>query len=879
MQEKPASEFYKEFDLIRARQHASRKTPEAHQTAALEKLNAWFTKRDHLPSAGAIVVLPTGGGKTFSAVRFLCHGPLSREYKVLWLAHTHHLLEQAYDTFAPRETEKAEANGYEVGTIPEPRVSLNVRVVSGTPGHFRAADIKASDDVVIATLQTVSQAFKFEVPGLTAFLRAAGDRLLVVFDEAHHSPAPSYRGLVEGLRRSCPGMYLLGLTATPTHSDESKRGWLKRLFPQGILYQVSAQKLMAAGVLAKPIPEKYATKIVPSFDDREYRKWLGTYGDLPESVISDLAKSRRRNQLIADTYANNAEKYGKAIVFAERWEQCEQLREFLKLRDVRAGAVYSHIDAEEATAYGRNRRDRSENARELEAFRRGDVRVLINVRMLTEGTDVPDAQTVFLTRQTTSRILLTQMVGRALRGPKFGGTDTAYIVSFVDSWKQAINWAEYDQLSDGPADETVTEYSKRPPLQLISIELVRRLSRQMDSGRNRTESPFLTLIPVGWYRTTFDALAAGGDDVETVRDLVLVFEGDKGCYKQFIEHLERMDLADFATESVNVNEVRERLSGWQAQFFPQDEGRNTDELFKNLLDISRHMAQNDNQAPTFFAFAERALHDLDALAEQYVAEGLNRVEENKSLLAEFHKRDRYWSVIYPSYELFKTQYDACVNRILLPKDSGLATSAASVARHPESTRDREPSDEVKRQVKERDGYKCLCCGETNKRRLTIDHIAPSYFGGNNDLSNLQTLCNACNRIKAIEELNFTIHRNLGHTTPLTSLLEHDLPPVDDATNAEAWKQYLRRTVNFFYQCAATSSVTIGKRGRAFYEWQIELCDGNDPEWLRPHLKELVLKIREQIRTARYDDCVMQRLVVTAPGKREVAWPKQSKYDG
>ena len=41
--------------------------------------------------------------------------------------------------------------------------------------------------------------------------------------------------------------------------------------------------------------------------------------------------------------------------------------------------------------------------------------MLINVRMLTEGTDVPDLQTVFLTRQTTSQILMTQMVGRAMR--------------------------------------------------------------------------------------------------------------------------------------------------------------------------------------------------------------------------------------------------------------------------------------------------------------------------------------------------------------------------------------------------------------------------------------------------------------------------------
>jgi superfamily II DNA or RNA helicase len=53
--------------------------------------------------------------------------------------------------------------------------------------------------------------------------------------------------------------------------------------------------------------------------------------------------------------------------------------------------------------------------------------------MLTEGVDIPDVKTVFLTRQTTSSILLTQMIGRALRGEKAGGInkDVANIVMFI----------------------------------------------------------------------------------------------------------------------------------------------------------------------------------------------------------------------------------------------------------------------------------------------------------------------------------------------------------------------------------------------------------------------------------------------------------------
>src|SRR5262249_52270733 len=157
-------------------------------------------------------------------------------------------------------------------------------------------------------------------------------------------------------------------------------------------------------------------------------------------------------------------------------------------------AVYSHVEADPAGAEGRKRRTPADNAAVLQRFRDGELDVLINVRMLTEGTDVPDVQTVFLTRQTTSTILLTQMVGGALRGPKFGGTADAYIVSFLDDWKHRINWATYDPLQEGPADTEARPYDRRPPLHLVSIELVRRLARQMDAGANVNPVPFRRLL-------------------------------------------------------------------------------------------------------------------------------------------------------------------------------------------------------------------------------------------------------------------------------------------------------------------------------------------------------------------------------------------------
>ena len=43
---------------------------------------------------------------------------------------------------------------------------------------------------------------------------------------------------------------------------------------------------------------------------------------------------------------------------------------------------------------------------------------------------------------------------------------------------------------------------------------------------------------------------------------------------------------------------------------------------------------------------------------------------------------------------------------------------------------------------QRDGYRCLLCG--SDKALTVDHIVPVVFGGNNHRDNLRTVCSPCN---------------------------------------------------------------------------------------------------------------------------------------
>ena len=847
--------FFREYDLVEARRQTSSKHPFSHQAKALERLHAWYdSNRDS--GAGGILVLPTGGGKTFTAVRFLTAGPLSDGYKVLWLAHTHHLLEQAFKAFKEGAAH-----------IAEPKRSMTVRVVSGTPGHFRVHQMQRSDDVVVATLQTICRAREREHPALKAFLKAADGKLCVVFDEAHHAPAFTYRKLLQELRKACSGMVLLGLTATPTHTDERKRGWLKKLFPQGFLYQATAQQLMAARILAKPIHEEPRTHVIPDFDEREYQKWVGTYQDIPEDIITQLAKNGRRNRLIADIYKDNKRKYKKTIIFADRWYQCEEISEFLLSRGVKVGTMYSHVDRAPRTPEARNKRNSDENARVLADFRAGKLDVLINVRMLAEGTDVPDVTSVFLTRPTTSQILVNQMVGRALRGPRCGGTENAYIVSFIDDWRQLINWAGYDPLREGEVLPEEMAERIRPPIHLISIELVQRLARQIDTGVNIAVDAYTKLLPLGWYRVEYMARAADSEDVETVRQLVLVFEDEAESYGQLIGELTGKRLKRLEGETVRMDDVKGQVEDWLDAFFPEATRRTSADLQNGVFGVARHIAQN-GVAPTLFEFEARQLHDLDAIAEDHITRRLDLLTIDAVLRQEFNRVDRLWSSFYFTYDLFRSQYEACSSRIIRGLKGSSVSPVDPTPYTDEAAEGREPSAHEKLQVKERDNFRCVCCGCATKRSLQIDHIIPGYYGGGNLLNNLQTLCSTCNRLKDTITICFRDPQT-DLRAPPTSFPGFKTPAKPNAGNPLHWEMFLRRTINFFYRCGAVQLIDIGKRGDRFYDWGIELRVGNDPEWLRPHLPGVLSRIREAKGRAGFG--LPDTITVWGPDTKEVTY--------
>ncbi|MBD2772503.1 pentapeptide repeat-containing protein [Iningainema tapete] len=776
--------MYKLYNIRLYRKQISDKIPTAHQLEALETLHEWFNEQRDVHS-GSILVLPTGGGKTFTTIRFLCTSPLSRGYKVLWLAHTHHLLEQAFHTFES-----------EVKHISLPKTRLDVRVVSGTPGHCSVEEIELRDDVLIATLQTLTRAYKRKQPKLEAFLKSANDKLFVVFDEAHHSPSPTYRQLILAMQQRFPKMYLLGLTATPTYTYKCRFGWLEKLFPQRIIYQVTAQRLMADGILSKPEIEQHQTNFeVPEFEEDEYKKWIKSYQDLPEDIISQLAENRDRNAFIAETYATNKERYGKTIMFADRWFQCEQLREFLENRGIRAGVVYSGVKSSEKERI----RNRNENARVLDAFRRNELDVLINIKMLTEGTDVPDVQTVFITRETKSEILLTQMVGRALRGPRMGGTEKAYIVAFIDIWQYEIKWAGYAQILPGLAYDDASENNPTSPC-IILADLVRRLAQQMDRSIDTITGPFLTLLPLGWYKVEFETVIEGSEDDRIMAELVMVFEGEKEAYERFIEKIASNHSQDFVEIDIQFDDKYQIIRELCIEtFYDQDItaeviGEWTNEnLLRNLFHIARHVSQNEGEKPPFFFFEERKNHDLDELAQKFVNDDLGPRALEQALQVEFTRKDRYWKTIYYSYELFKQHYNACVDKLLVKEQYNISYNGYFL-----------PSENSNQPA--------------NYQRVEI----------NNEEQKPKEIVPEMKKDKSFSDLS--IPKQIG--------------------SLEQWKDFVCESIKLFYGCDIVQSFKVLGSGR-HTSWVIHLDTGTDADLIKPYLEMLMQKIQTVLESVRY----------------------------
>ena len=114
---------------------------------------------------------------------------------------------------------------------------------------------------------------------------------------------------------------------------------------------------------------------------------LRQHGDFTPASLRKLATSRVRNNLIVNEYCNNADRYGKTVIFACDIPHANKLVSLLGDRGILVSAIHSQMAA----------RDREEAFDEFTA-EPPRLKVLVNVEQLTHGVDIPSIQTVFLCR-------------------------------------------------------------------------------------------------------------------------------------------------------------------------------------------------------------------------------------------------------------------------------------------------------------------------------------------------------------------------------------------------------------------------------------------------------------------------------------------------
>ncbi len=823
------------------------KLPRKHQVEAHSKMADFFAEA----GKRGILVLPTGAGKTYTAVHWLLKNVVAQKKKILWLADQSFLLEQARNEFKEnillvKETQRKE---------------VNILLVSGSSRYASTNKINRLVDILLITSQTAIA--NWDKPSqkddgsyssnFKDFIEEAAskDELFIVYDEAHHTPAFGRRNLLIGgsegkigICKKYPNTPLLGLTATPTYTNKNNRGWLWKIFEKEAIYEVSKKELEEASILA--IPNYISERInfnTAVLDESQIDNIVFNHREIPNKIIEELAKNEERNDYVAEYYIKNQEIYGKTIIFLDRWYQCKRIEEYLnkKAEKIIAASMFSYIDTNRNIDYI-NKRTNNQNDINLEKFKKGEIQVLLNVKMLTEGVDVPDVQTIFITRETNSTILFTQMVGRALRGPKAGGSRDANIVFFIDNWNRHIEFAS-SKVIGGIAD-SVKEKGYRP-YELISIELIKKL--EFEYEKQDFNLSFMEMIPLGWYVVSYsdtfveeNELGEKEESTDTFTQNLLIFENEKAIFDKFIDDFDtkpKSEIWEKALLSANHKVIIEK---WISKYFPEINEKNKLTTAVKLRQIARHLGQNANGLkPEFFTFEQREELDLrkHVLLIREKKYGLDEAEDYLRDIY-FNNKNPFFKVLFNGsfddfYQAYKHEDDV-YRRERVPKANIIEASQATTNRLMSH-------DERRERVFARDGRKCLCCGKISG--LQIDHIIAfkSKESKDDNPELYQTLCGTCNREKNANEYNYRI------TNYVEAKIKVRDVKLSSKNELEHPKYYLNRLINCYFATGAVQKSLTKAKNNGNSIWIVKLMpsDNNLTDFIKKDKEKLIKIIKNK----------------------------------
>lgn len=374
-----------------------------------------------------LLALPTGSGKTRVAVEAVVSH--IRESKtaplVIWIAQTEELCEQAAETWA--YVWRAIGSQSRL-TLSRLWGSNDANPVDDGVVHL----VIATDDKLESLRRRESHEWLTEAD-------------IVIVDEAHTSISKTYTALFSWLRRSVreSGGTLIGLSATPyrgTDEDQTRQ-----------LVNRYGGNLLTDRAFGDMDPHAYLQqrRILAKVNHQELEGMRLELGNAPVSLTATstdrLHDYRIDYQKVASDEARNTRILDSlhalptdmtALVFAASVQHAEVLAAVLNVEGISAASVSAYSPP-------------AERRRIVEQFKNGDIRVLTNYNVLSQGFDAPKVGAVYVTRPTFSLNRYQQMIGRGLRGPLNGGSEEVLIVNIrdnIDAFGDQLAFHHFDRL-------------------------------------------------------------------------------------------------------------------------------------------------------------------------------------------------------------------------------------------------------------------------------------------------------------------------------------------------------------------------------------------------------------------------------------------------
>lgn len=303
-----------------------------------------------------LVVSATGTGKTITFAELIFE--MLSGSRMVVIAHREELIDQAAEKIA------------------KVHPSLSI----GTEMANRRAD--GRERVIVGSVQTFSaqkgKRLQHIDPKSVEYL---------IIDEAHHSTATSY-GVPIDYFMANPFTTLVGFTATPNRADGVAMGSVY----DEIIFKYDMLDAITDGWLVDV--HGFQLKTGTDLSD------VGTYkGDFKDKDLARIINTPHRNEAIVKGWIHYCWPR-QTIVFTQDIQHAQDLAAAFKRQNIIAVAVWG---------------DDPDRKRKLEAFRRGEIQVLINCQLLIEGFDMWQVECVIPAAPTKSQSKLIQEVGRGTR--------------------------------------------------------------------------------------------------------------------------------------------------------------------------------------------------------------------------------------------------------------------------------------------------------------------------------------------------------------------------------------------------------------------------------------------------------------------------------